>query len=93
MHGAGRQGREDPDRPGDARLRAALAAWLADRSSRPGAGSAALFTSARGTQMTADALADLITAITTAAGMEDHVTSHVLRHTFGTELTAAVPTW
>ena len=37
--------------------------------------------------MTTDAIADVIAAITTAAGMDDHVTSHVLRHTFGTELT------
>jgi site-specific recombinase XerD len=37
--------------------------------------------------MTTDALADVITAITTTAGLEDHVTSHVLRHTLGTELT------
>jgi integrase/recombinase XerC len=37
--------------------------------------------------MTTDAIADVIGAITTAAGLDDHVTSHVLRHTFGTELT------
>jgi integrase/recombinase XerC len=36
--------------------------------------------------MTTDAIADVITAITTAAGLDDQVTSHVLRHTFGTEL-------
>jgi site-specific recombinase XerD len=67
-------------------LREALAAWLEERPSKPGAGSAALFPSSRGTRMTTGAIADLITAITTAAGM-DHVTGHVLRHTFGTELT------
>ena len=37
--------------------------------------------------MTTDAIADVIGAITAAAGLDDHVTSHVLRHTFGTELT------
>ena len=37
--------------------------------------------------MTTDAIADVLTAITRAAGLNDHVTSHVLRHTFGTELT------
>jgi integrase/recombinase XerC len=37
--------------------------------------------------MTTDALADVIDAITRGAGLDDHVTSHVLRHTFGTELT------
>lgn len=67
-------------------LREALAAWLEERPSKPGAGSAALFPSSRGTRMTTGAIADVITAITTAAGM-DHVTGHVLRHTFGTELT------
>src|SRR5712692_60113 len=69
------------------KLREALAAWLAERPSRPGADSAALFTSVRGTRMTTDAIADVIEAITKAAGLDDHVTSHVLRHTFGTELT------
>ena len=42
--------------------------------------------------MTTDAVADVIDAITRAAGMDDHVTSHVLRHTFGTELPAAAST-
>lgn len=69
------------------KLREALAAWLAERPSKPGADSAALFTSVRGTRMTTDAIADVIEAITAAAGLDDHVTSHVLRHTFGTELT------
>lgn len=67
-------------------LRETLAAWLEERPSKPGAGAAALFPSSRGTRMTTGAIADVITAITTAAGM-DHVTGHVLRHTFGTELT------
>ncbi len=82
--GKGEKSRTVPAHP---KLREALAAWLADRPSRPGADSAALFTSARGTRMTTDANADVITAITTTAGLDDHVTSHVLRHTFGTELT------
>src|SRR5216683_2257126 len=69
------------------KLREALAAWIAERPSKPGADSAALFTSVRATRMTTDAIADVITAITKAAGLDDHVTSHVLRHTFGTELT------
>lgn len=37
--------------------------------------------------MTTDAIADVIDAITSAAGLDGHVTSHMLRHTFGTELT------
>ncbi len=69
------------------KLHQALAAWLAERPSRYGADSGALFVSGRGTRMTTDAIADVITAITKAAGLDDHVTSHVLRHTFGTELT------
>lgn len=69
------------------KLREALAAWLAERPSHRGAESNALFTSVRGTRMTTDALADVIDAITRGAGLDDHVTSHVLRHTFGTEMT------
>jgi site-specific recombinase XerD len=37
--------------------------------------------------MTTDAIADVIDANTRAAGLDDHVTSHVLRYTFVTELT------
>jgi site-specific recombinase XerC len=81
------KGEKSRDVPVHARLREALAAWLAERPSKPGADSGALFTSGRGTRMTTDALADVITAIVRAAGLDDHVTSHVLRHTFGTELT------
>ena len=69
------------------KLREALAAWIEDRPSRRGAGSGALFLSGRGTRMTTDAIDDAIQAITGAAGLDDHVTSHVLRHTFGTEMT------
>jgi len=69
------------------KLREALAAWIAERPSKPGADSAALFTSVRATRMTTDAIADVIKAITSAAGLDDDVTSRVLRHTFGTELT------
>jgi site-specific recombinase XerD len=82
--GKGEKSRTVPVHP---QLRDALAAWLAERPSRPGADSAALFTSGRGTRMTTDALADVINRITKAAGLEDEVTSHRLRHTFGTELT------
>jgi integrase/recombinase XerC len=88
--GKGEKARTVPVHP---KLRAALAAWLDERPSRRGASSAALFTSARGTRMTTDAIADVLTAITRAAGLDDHVTSHVLRHTFGTELPSAASTW
>ncbi len=82
--GKGEKSRTVPAHP---KLREALAAWLAERPSRRGAESAALFISGRGTRMTTDAIDDVIKAITSAAGLDDHVTSHVLRHTFGTELT------
>ena len=85
--GKGEKSRTVPVHP---KLREALAAWLAERPSRRGADPAALFTSSRGTRMTTDAIADVIDAITRAAGMDDHVTSHVLRHTFGTELTRRI---
>lgn len=81
------KGEKSRDVPLHATLREALAAWLAERPSKPGADSPALFTSGRGTRMTTDALADVIAAIVKAASLDDHVTSHVLRHTFGTELT------
>jgi site-specific recombinase XerD len=81
--GKGEKSRTVPVHP---ELRDALAAWLAERPARPGARSAALFTSFRGTRMTTDALSDVIDRIAAAVGL-DEVTSHRLRHTFGTELT------
>ena len=81
-----RQGREVPDRPG-APEAARGAGRLARRASLRPARTAALFTATRGTRMTTDAIADVISAITTAAGLDGYVTSHVLRHAFGTELT------
>jgi site-specific recombinase XerD len=82
--GKGEKSRTVPAHP---KLREALAAWLAERPSHRGAETAALFTSSRGTRLTTDAVADVIDTITTAAGLDDHVTCHTLRHTFGTELT------
>ena len=82
-----RQRREILDR---ARAREAARCWPPGSPSGPLTAArtpAALFTSSRGTRMTTDAIADVIGAITRAAGLDDHVTSHVLRHTFGTELT------
>jgi site-specific recombinase XerD len=81
------KGEKSRTAPVHVKLREALAEWLAERPSRPGAELPALFTSVRGTRMTTDALADVITAITRAAGLDDDVSSHILRHTFGTELT------
>src|SRR5229473_773807 len=70
--GKGEKSRTVPVHP---KLREALAAWLAERPSHRGADSAALFTSSRGTRMTTDAIADVIKAITSAAGLDDDVTS------------------
>jgi site-specific recombinase XerD len=82
------KGEKSRNVPVHVKLREALAEWLAERPSYPNAStSAALFLSRRGTRMTTDALADVIDRITAAAGLEDEVTSHRLRHTFGTELT------
>lgn len=72
--------------PIHAKLREAMTAWLAERPSWPGAETPALFLGRRGTRLTVDALGDVIEAITRAAGLDDHVTSHRLRHTFGTSL-------
>jgi integrase/recombinase XerD len=72
--------------PVHAKLREALAAWLAERSAWPGAGRPALFLSRQGGRLTTDAIGDVIASITAAAGLDDHVTAHVLRHTFGTSM-------
>jgi site-specific recombinase XerD len=82
--GKGEKSRNVPVHP---ELRKALSAWLDERPSHRGAGSAALFTSGRGTRMTTQAIDDAIKAIVRKAGLDDRITSHVLRHTFGTELT------
>jgi site-specific recombinase XerD len=82
------KGEKARDVPVHVKLREAVAKYLAERPSYPNAAtSPALFLSRRGTRMTTDALADVIAAICKAAGLEDEVTSHILRHTFGTELT------
>ena len=40
--------------------------------------------------MTTDAIADVIDAVTSTAGLDDRVTSHVLRHTF---VISPAPAW
>jgi site-specific recombinase XerD len=72
--------------PVHATLREALAAWLAERPSWPGADGPALFLSRRGDRLTTDAIGDILARITTAAGLDDHITAHRLRHTFGTSM-------
>jgi integrase/recombinase XerC len=72
--------------PIHAKLREALAAWLLERPGWPGSDGRALFLSRRGGRLTTDAIADIITGITTSASLDDHITAHTLRHTFGTSM-------
>lgn len=82
--GKGEKRRVVPVHP---RLREAFADWLAERDSCAGADTTpALFLSNRGRRVSTDAIADALAAITTAAGLDDHVTVHTCRHSFGTEL-------
>jgi len=64
------------------KLREALTAWLAERP----AGDGALFVTRIGTRPTAEAVNDVISAITRSAGLDEEITVHVLRHCFGTNL-------
>ena len=69
--------------PLHAKLREALTAWLAER---PATEDKALFVTRIGTRPTPEAVNDVIASITRAAGLDEHVTVHVLRHCFGTNL-------
>ena len=86
MHIVGK-GEKSRTVPVHTKLRAALSEWLKERPSYPGADAAARFLSRRRTRLTTDAIGDAIGSITANAGLGDHVTTHVLRYTFGTELT------
>lgn len=67
----------------NAELRPAVQAYLAVR---PPTEEKALFLTRIGTRPTPEAVDDVIAAITRAAGLDEHVTAHTLRHTFGTTL-------
>jgi integrase/recombinase XerC len=83
--GKGEKQRTVPAHP---KLREALDEWLAERGTWTGAGSTpALLLSNRGQRVSTDTIADTIAGITAAAGLDDRVTVHTCRHTFGTELT------
>jgi integrase/recombinase XerC len=73
--------------PIHAELREALAAWLRERPActEPG-GREPLLVTRLGARPTADAINDVIEAITRAAGLDERVTVHVLRHTYGTSM-------
>jgi site-specific recombinase XerD len=84
IYGKGERVREVPIHP---RLRTVLADWLDDRQDWPHAmASDALFLNQRGQRFGVKAAHDVITGIAAAAGLDDHVTAHVLRHTFATTL-------
>jgi integrase/recombinase XerC len=68
-------------------LRTALAGWLDERPDWPGAKtSPALFLNQRGGRLSVRGAHDIVTRIAAAAGLDDHATVHVLRHTFATTL-------
>jgi site-specific recombinase XerD len=82
--GKGQRIREIPIHP---QLRKALSDWLDNRRAWVGAkDSSALFLNRRGGRLTTRGAHHLITAIATRGGLDDHVTAHVLRHSFATTL-------
>jgi len=81
--GKGEKVREIPIHPD---LRSALTDWLDGRPDWPGADTPALFLNQRGGRLSVKGAHDIITTIATAAGLEDDITAHVLRHTFATRL-------
>lgn len=82
--GKGERMREVPVHP---QLRRALADWLGERRDWPGAAaSPALFLNRRGGRLSGRGAHDAITGIAARAGLDDRVTTHVLRHSFATTL-------
>jgi site-specific recombinase XerD len=67
----------------NAKLRPAIQQYLAVRAKT---GEGALFLTRIGTRPTPEAVDDVIASITRAGGLDEHVTAHTLRHTFGTTL-------
>ncbi|MCA1681093.1 MAG: tyrosine-type recombinase/integrase [Actinobacteria bacterium] len=82
--GKGERVRHVPIHP---QLRAALTGWLDERNDWPGAkDTPALFLNQRGQRLSVRGAHDIVTAIAAAAGLDDHATVHILRHTFATTL-------
>jgi site-specific recombinase XerD len=82
--GKGQRVRHVPIHP---QLRTALTGWLDERADWPGANdSPALFLNQRGQRLSVRGAHDIVTTIAAAAGLDDHATVHVLRHTFATTL-------
>lgn len=72
--------------PVNAKLRPAIEQYLAVR---PASDSRALFLSRLGTRPSPEAVDDVIASICQRAGLDEHITAHTLRHTFGTTLVRA----
>jgi site-specific recombinase XerD len=69
------------------KLREALEDWKNERKDWAGADeSPALFLNQRGGRLSAKGAHDVITGIAARAGLDEHVTAHVLRHSFATTL-------
>jgi len=84
IYGKGERVREVPIHP---ELRKALTDWLEERRDWPGATDGpALFLNQRGHRLSAKGAHDVITGIADRGGLDDHVTAHVLRHSFATTL-------
>jgi site-specific recombinase XerD len=84
IYGKGERVREVPIH---SELRKALTDWLHERRDWLGASdSAAVFLNQHGGRLSARGAHDVITGIAARAGLDDHVTAHVLRHSFATTL-------
>jgi len=84
IFGKGERVRDIPVHP---QLRISVTGWLDKRPNWPGAGAtAALFLNQRGQRLGVKGAHDIITGIAAAAGLDDEITAHVLRHTFATTL-------
>ncbi len=84
IYGKGAKVREVPVHR---QLRSALTAWLDERHDWPGAElTDALFLNQRGVRLSVKGAHNVITGIGETAGLDDHTTAHVLRHTFATTL-------
>ena len=87
IRGNGRKHRAVPVHP---ELAAALEAWPSVRRTWPGAeATTAVFLNRVGTRLSVRVADEIIAGIARAAGIEDAVTPHSLRHSFATDLTRA----